>query len=297
MPGMVNGDAMSVLRNVLLVDDERGQAKIVEASFAKFTGEKFRLHWAPTYEEGLAALRSGDFAACFLDYQLGERDGLELLREAVRFGVRTPVIFLTSETSGEVDAQAMEAGALDYLVKGEINPRGLERSLRYALKLHATLEELRRLATRDVLTGLLNRREGLRLLEREVERTLRYPRPLSALLIDVDHFKEVNDQRGGHAAGDALLVAIAGVLQAQVRAEDVVVRWGGDEFSVWLADTDAGAARLVAERMLAAARPLGTTLSIGVAQWTAERGDAGGLIAAADKALYEAKWAGRDRVG
>jgi two-component system, cell cycle response regulator len=215
----------------------------------------------------------------------------------VRLGVQTPVVFLTSETSGEVDAQAMEAGALDYLVKGEINARGLERSLRYALKLHATLAELRRLATRDVLTGLLNRREGLRLLEREVERSRRHPRPLSALLIDLDHFKEVNDQKGGHAAGDAMLVAVARTLEAQVRSEDAVVRWGGDEFAVWLADTDAVAARLVAERILAAARDLGGTLSIGVAQWSPERGDAGGLVAAADKALYEAKWAGRDRVG
>ncbi len=293
---VVDSSAMADLRKVLLIDDERGQAKIVDASFSKFAGEKFQLYWSQTYDEGLLELRRGGYAACLLDYQLGERDGLSLLREAVRLGVRTPVIFLTSETSGEVDVQAMEAGALDYLVKGEINPRALERSLRYALKLHATLDELRRLATRDMLTGLLNRREGLRLLQREVERTRRYPRPLSALLIDVDHFKEVNDRKGGHAAGDALLVAVARALESQVRPEDAVVRWGGDEFAVWLADTDAAAARLVAERMRVAARALGTTLSIGVAQWTAERGDEGGLIAAADKALYEAKWAGRDRV-
>jgi two-component system, cell cycle response regulator len=287
---------MDSLRKVLLVDDERGQAKIVDATFGKFAGEKFQLHWAPSYEEGLIELRRGGYVACLLDYQLGDRDGLELLREAVRQGVQTPVIFLTSETSGEVDAQAMEAGALDYLVKGEINPRALERSLRYALKLHATLAELRRLATRDTLTGLFNRREGVRLLEREVERTKRDPHPLSALLVDVDHFKEVNDRKGGHAAGDALLTSVAKALQAQVRPEDSVVRWGGDEFAVWLADTDANAARLVAERMIAAVRTLGATISVGVAQWAPARSEAGDLIAAADKALYEAKWAGRDRV-
>lgn len=288
---------MDTLRKVLLIDDERGQAKIVDASFGKFAGEKFQLYWAPSYDEGLLELRRGDYVACLLDYQLGDRDGLELLRAAVRLGVQTPVIFLTSETSGEVDVQAMEAGALDYLVKGEINPRALERSLRYALKLHSTLDELRRLATRDMLTGLFNRREGVRLLEREVERTRRYPRPLSALLIDVDHFKQVNDRKGGHAAGDVLLAKVAQALQAQVRGEDAVVRWGGDEFAVWLADTDAMAARHVAERMVAAVRALGATISVGVAQWSAARGDAGDLIAAADKALYEAKWAGRDRVG
>lgn len=288
---------METRRKLLLIDDERGQAKIVDASIGKFIGERFELYWAPTYEEGLEALRSGDYAACLLDYQLGARDGLSLLREAVQLGVHTPVIFLTSETSGEVDAQALEAGALDYLVKGELTPRGLQRSLRYSLKLHETLMELRKLATRDMLTGLFNRREGVRLLEREVERTRRYPRPLSALLIDVDHFKQVNDREGGHAAGDAMLVAVARMLAGQVRPEDAVVRWGGDEFAVWLADMDASAAWKIAESMVVAARALGTTLSIGVAEWNSARVDANDLIGAADKALYEAKWAGRNRVG
>ena len=288
---------METRRKVLLIDDERGQAKIVDAAFGKFAAERFDLFWADSYQEGLAQLLSEEYAVCLLDYQLGEHDGLELLREAMRQGANTPVIFLTSETSPEVDRQAVDAGALDYLVKGELNPRGLERSLRYALKLHETLAELRRLATRDMLTGLYNRREGVRLLEREVERTRRYPRPLSALVIDVDNFKEVNDRKGGHAAGDALLVALSRMLTEQVRPEDAVVRWGGDEFAVWLADTSAAAAWLVAEEMVKAAPALGTTISVGVAEWNSERADAGALIAAADKALYEAKWAGRNRVG
>lgn len=288
---------METRRKVLLIDDERGQAKIVDAAFGKFSAERFDLFWADSYEEGLAQILTGEYSVCLLDYQLGEHDGLELLREAMRHGAATPVVFLTSETSPEVDRQAVEAGALDYLVKSELNPRGLERSLRYALKLHETLAELRRLATRDMLTGLYNRREGVRLLEREVERTRRYPRPLSALVIDVDDFKAVNDRKGGHAAGDALLVALSRMLAEQVRPEDAVVRWGGDEFAVWLADKDAAAAWVVAERMVRSARALGTTISIGVAEWNSERADASALIAAADKALYEAKWAGRDRVG
>ncbi len=94
-----------------------------------------------------------------------------------------------------------------------------------------------------------------------------------------------------------MLVALSRMMETQVRAEDAVVRWGGDEFAVWLADTNAAVAGRIAENMVKEARALGTTISIGVAEWTSERADAGALIAAADKALYEAKWAGRNRVG
>ena len=282
-------------RRVLLIDDDRAQARIVEAAFGKFQGERFELHWAPTYEDGLLALRGGGFTACLLDYQLGPRDGLELLREAVRLGVNTPVIFLTAETSGDVDTQALNAGALDYLVKFEISPRGLERSLRYALRLHETLSELRRLATRDMLTALFNRREGMRLLEVEVERVRSSGLPVSALLIDVDNFKGVNDTLG-HSGGDRMLAAVSKKLLGAVREVDSVVRWGGDEFAIWLTETDAVKARLVAENIVKSVRELGCTVSIGVAQWNKDRTDAADLLAAADKALYEAKDAGRNRV-
>lgn len=282
-------------RRVLLIEDDRGQARIVDAVFGQFEGERFELHWAATYEDGLTALREGDFCACLLDYQLGPRDGLALLREAAEAGIPTPIIFLTSETSGAVDTEALNAGALDYLVKFEITPRGLERSLRYTLRLHETLTALRRLATRDPLTTLINRREGLRLLEREVQRARQYGRSLSVLLIDVDHFKRVNDTLGP-ANGDRVLASIALKLKMAVREMDSAVRWDGDEFAVWLPEQDAVAARSSAENIVVAIRELGHTVSIGVTQWNDTRDDAAGLLAAADQALREAKSSGRDRV-
>jgi len=282
-------------RRVLLIDDDRGQARIVDAAFTKFSGERFVLHWAASYEDGLQALLEGGYAVCLLDYQLGPRDGLELFREAVRRGVTTPVIFLTSETSGDVDTQALNAGAMDYLVKFELSPRGLERSLRYTLRLHETLSELRRLATRDPLTALFNRREGLRLLEAEVERSRQHARIVSAILIDVDHFKSVNDTLG-HAGGDRILVAVSEAIRANVRDGDSVVRWGGDEFAVWLPEADAVVARRCGEAVGAAVRRIGCTVSAGVAQWNATRAEARDLLVAADRALYEAKAAGRNRV-
>ncbi|MBE35820.1 MAG: hypothetical protein CMI16_09760 [Opitutaceae bacterium] len=111
---------------------------------------------------------------------------------------------MTAETGSTVDIEAMNAGALDYLVKGKISPQMLERSMRYALKLGDTLEALRRLAPRDQLTGLLNRRMFDEILQEEIERSLRFDRPFSLILVDIDHFKNVNDTLG-YLAGDAVL--------------------------------------------------------------------------------------------
>ncbi|MBC7367076.1 MAG: response regulator, partial [Undibacterium sp.] len=167
------------MRKILMIDDDRLQFRITQAHFRNFQSEIYELEWAATYEDGLPRLLAGGYTACLLDYQLGPRDGLQLIREAIAAGCRTPIVFLTADSSSQVDIEAMNAGALDYLVKGEITPRSLERSLRYALKLGETLEALRQLATRDQLTGLLNRRELDRILTEEGERAQRFGQPLA----------------------------------------------------------------------------------------------------------------------
>ena len=294
-----------MVRRVLLIDDDRAQARLTGAQFKHFPRDQYELDWAGTFEEGLTKLMSGDYVACLLDYQLGPRDGLQLIREAVAQGCLTPIVFLTAETSAKIDLDAMNAGALDYLVKGEITPRILERSLRYAVKLSESFEALRRLATRDELTGLLNRRELDRILEDEQERALRFGHPLAVLMIDVDHFKAVNDSHG-HPAGDAVLREIARRLTAQVRKVDRVGRYGGEEFVIVLVQTDRTAALELAERIRGAVArdailatktlALNITMSIGVAVLPEDGKSASALIAAADKALYAAKGGGRNRV-
>lgn len=283
------------LRKVLLIEDDRGQARIIETSFNNFVREKFELHWASTYEDGLTALREGKFDACLLDYQLGPRSGLDLLREIGPLGIDTPVIFVTSETSGSIDDQAMQLGALDYLVKFELTPRSLERSLRYTIKQHVTLRELRRLVSRDPLTGLYNHREGLNLLEQEVDRAHKFSRAFSILLIDIDRFKEINAAYG-ERVGDQTLVAIANVIRECIGESGVVVRWAADDFTVWLSHADAVAANRFAEAILSDARKINVTLSIGVAAWHNSRTGVPDLLAAADRALAEAKTAGGNRV-
>jgi len=290
-------------RKILLIDDDRLQYRLTQDQFNRFHGEKFDLEWAATYEEGLARLLSGAHAACLLDFQLGERNGLELIRAAVGAGCHTPIVFLTSETAERVDIAAMNAGALDYLVKGEMTPQTLERSLRYAVKQAETLGALRRLATHDPLTGLLNRREFDRILAEECARALGFGRPIGLVLADLDHFKEINDTHG-HRAGDDVLREVARRLAAEVRSVDRVVRFGGEEFAFILLESDALNAVEVARRIVAvvretpigigAAATLNVTISAGAAVLPGDAKNPDSLIAAADEALYEAKGRGRD---
>jgi two-component system cell cycle response regulator len=291
-------------KRILLIDDDRLQFRLTQAHFDNFQSDRYTLEWASTFDDGMARLLSGDYAACLLDYQLGERDGLQLIREAVAHGCRTPIVFLTAETAQRVDIEAMNAGALDYLVKGEITPRMIERSLRYALKLGETLEALRRLATRDELTGLLNRRELDRVLAEERERALRFGHRLALVMVDIDHFKSIND-RYGHPAGDAVLREVARRIGAEVRSVDRAARFGGEEFALVLVQTDPAGALDVARRICAVIErepifagetvALNVTVSAGAAVLPDDGRTESALVAAADKALYAAKARGRNR--
>lgn len=164
--------------------------------------------------------------------------------------------------------------------------------------------KLERLATVDPLTGVWNRRHFLELAAVELGRARRHNRHFSVFLLDLDHFKAVNDGHG-HAAGDEVLRATVARTQASLRTSDQIARFGGEEFVVLLPETDAEGARIVAERVRAAiaATPvmvegaaIRITASLGVASWTADEPSVEQTLRRADSALYEAKQAGRDQV-
>ncbi len=163
--------------------------------------------------------------------------------------------------------------------------------------------EVQRLATTDELTGLSNRRQILTQGEVELARARRYGKPLSAVMMDIDHFKTFND-RFGHAVGDRVLSTVAEWARSALRTLDVIGRYGGEEFVALLPETDLAGAALVAERLRQAvgqshvpseAGPLSVTISLGVAQLVFGEGLAG-LLNRADEALYQAKEGGRNRV-
>lgn len=174
-----------------------------------------------------------------------------------------------------------------------------------AAKVHARDTVLQDEATRDALTGLENRRSLEKSLQEELHRAHRYQRPMGVLMLDIDHFKYVNDTYG-HPAGDVVLQLLAGILRETVRPFDRVFRYGGEEFVIISPETTGNSALLIAERVREAVanktfplpghRNIHITVSIGVATYPAIPNNEQGLLTEADKALYKAKESGRNRV-
>jgi two-component system cell cycle response regulator len=237
-------------------------------------------------------------------------DGMTVL-DALRADARTrdmPIVFVTGHTDARDLAEGLERGAHDY-VRKPVDPVELVARIRTALRLRALHDELARrnaeleqLARTDVLTGLANRRHADDVLRATIASSRRHNRAMSAVLVDIDRFKSVNDGHG-HAAGDAVLREVAVRLTAGLREEDVAARWGGEEFLLLLPDSPD--ATVVCERLRASIsdRPINVhgllelyvSASFGWAPWTGEEtGEA--LVGRADVALYAAKADGRNRV-
>jgi diguanylate cyclase (GGDEF)-like protein len=171
-------------------------------------------------------------------------------------------------------------------------------------RLDATLVMLAAQSERDALTGVYNRRKLTELLDMEVKRALRYKQKFGLLILDIDHFKKINDTHG-HLVGDEAIKHVAQRAVATLRTTDVVARYGGEEFVVFLPGEDVEGAALAAERLREAARkPFKTfaevdltfTISIGVTEFRPEAADPKTLLAEADRALYASKEGGRNRV-
>ncbi len=167
-----------------------------------------------------------------------------------------------------------------------------------------TEEELLRLAATDPLTGAFNRREMTSLAEQESQRSHRYGRPLSIMMLDLDHFKRLNDTYG-HAAGDKALQRFTTLCCNALRNIDVFGRWGGEEFVALLPETDAEGAAVIAERLRKTVNEnvltyndhrIVLTVSIGIAQYRADEIAIDGPLSRADMAVYDAKKAGRNQI-
>jgi len=292
---------------VLIVDDEPTNIQ----ALARLLKADYHTQVATGGEKALA-LAAGDPQPdlILLDVVMPEPDGYEVCRR-LKADPRThgiPVIFVTGRTGTEDEERGLELGAVDYIAK-PFTPAITRHRVRTHVELKRKTDALERLAQRDGLTDLPNRRQLDRQLHEEWARAQRGGTALSVVMMDIDHFKAYNDHYG-HGAGDTCLRRVAHALaEVPARTTDLVARYGGEEFIALLPYTEAQDARALAERFRAAVAGLGlphdyasterlVTVSVGVATATPVPGDEnpGTLREAADQALYAAKSAGRNRV-
>jgi two-component system, cell cycle response regulator len=222
-----------------------------------------------------------------------------------------PVIMLTGRGDREFKIRGLETGASDYLTKPFDDGELIART-RVHLKIKALQDELKRsnellreLSITDPLTHLYNRRFLMDTLEKEFDRIRRKGGSLSLVVLDIDHFKQVNDTYG-HQKGDIVLAAVAETTRAELRGYDIAVRYGGEEFMVVLPETPLAEGIAMAERLRSSVgqmvfpppmETLTVTVSLGVSTYPSDPVDSvDQLIRTADEALYRAKSAGRNRV-
>lgn len=298
--------------SLLIVDDTtsvRQEVRRLTARLGVFGVCREAENGIEAYKRVLEA--APDLILC--DLVMPSVDGLKFLsmvraREELR---DIPVILVTGKTDVETKIRGLELGASDYVTKpfdeGELLAR-----IKVQLKIKALQDELRRsnellqeLSSTDALTKLFNRRHFMVALGNEFERTDRYGSPLGLVMLDIDHFKRLNDTFG-HQVGDEALRGLGALIYDAVRSTDIAARYGGEEFCMLLPETDLEGTAEFAHRLrfavedktlLVDAQEVRMTVSMGAAACphsAVESGD--DLIRLADDALYRAKRAGRNRV-
>lgn len=298
------------LLKVLVCDDDPQDRKIINTYLGQLEDREIVVLEAGETAEIQSTLSRGRVDLVLMDIQMPKKSGIEWLREIVAKEM-APVVMLTGHGNEEVAVESLQEGAIGYLSKSRVSKEKLTDTIdtaldkwRNLLVSKATHEQLERMANIDSLTGLLNRRAILNKLEEAMAYARRYEEDLCILMLDIDHFKKVND-RYGHITGDDVLEKVGAILRRRIRDTDIAGRYGGEEFIVVLPKADLSSALSVAVRIkkaLAATKmkdPLGNSFSITISQGLTsyQPGDSRDyFISRADYALYKAKQNGRDRI-
>jgi diguanylate cyclase (GGDEF)-like protein len=294
-------NVLGAIGQILIADDDPDFRRLLVHRAARMG---LNIVEAKDGRQAMAALEKHPFDVLVLDLYMPHHTGIEVFQAARKRDPDVQALVLTGNASVESAVEALRAGAYDYMMKPLESLAVFELSLtralehRHLLRENARLfAEVQRLAMTDPLTGLYNRHKLNETLGVEVERGLRYDRPLSAIMVDLDDLKEIND-RYGHPVGDDVLVQVAQGIKSQIRRIDIATRYGGDEFLVILPEADSHEAERVASRIASQIDQIeleddpSVSASIGVAQLSHELEDADRFLSYVDQALYEAKRAG-----
>ena len=303
--GTNDGDSVPAKR-ILVVDDDDMVREALK-DFLEF--HDFAITAVDSAGQALQTLAGNDFDLVISDLVMPKMDGIALIKAIRDAGKDVPLLVMTGFASIEYAVESMKAGATDFITKPLkfdhvmlIINRVLETST--LRQMAREREYYKDLSNSDGLTRIGNYRHFNHVLQLEIERQRRYNRPLTLLMIDIDDFKRTND-RFGHLVGDMVLIKIASLLKVEVRGFDFVARYGGDEFTVILPEVSEKAALAVGRRIMKSIslhefsvpefNEIGqVSVTIGIASFPKDAGEAQDLVAKADRAMYSGKSAGKN---
>ncbi|OGW81779.1 MAG: hypothetical protein A3G33_05715 [Omnitrophica bacterium RIFCSPLOWO2_12_FULL_44_17] len=298
---------------ILIVEDNPDHVEIIQCALQKWAESNgIQIEFSESMSEAFAQANVAQFDLILTDYYLPDGTGSQLV-EALA-AQKYPCAFLLMTAAGDeaLAVRALKTGFRDYIIKKDSYAQKLAATLETAYvkyreeeKKKQEQERLTELSVRDSLTNLYNVRFLQERMAEEYARAARYHHPLSCLMIDIDHFKNVNDLYG-HQTGDELLRELSGLLLAHVRQSDVVVRYGGEEFVILAPHVGYYGAQILAERLrikvvkskfISHMNPVEMRISIGIAVYPEDPAkDKDSLLFFADQALYRAKQLGRNQV-
>jgi diguanylate cyclase (GGDEF)-like protein len=301
----MNANLTSIARvnshNVLYVEDDLDDARLICDEFERETDSPYNITHLASFREALERIRNGEFNAVLLDLNLPDGkglDGIEMIRD---IKPDLPVVIITSRDDEKAAADALAKGAQEYVVKQHINNNIVKRILQSSILRKQVEAALKQKAYSDILTGLPNRSAFEQIAGRMIARAKRHQMQEALMFIDLDGFKKINDTYG-HEAGNKILKEVAARLNDTLRRSDVVARYGGDEFICYLDSSDKGPldkklCRKIAQKIIKVIeKPIAyngyqlyVSASIGIALFPDAGSDFASLLENADQAMYMAK--------
>lgn len=289
--------------SILLVEDNPGDVRLVEELLRAAWVVAGSINHVSSVEDAIGRVAKDVPACILLDLSLPDAQGLGTLERVRDAHPSVPIVVLTGTDDEAQAVQAVQEGAQDYLIKGQVDGHLLGRAIRYAIERKFAEVQLSHQALHDPLTGLANRALLMERLAQALARIERHPSSVAVLFLDIDRFKTINDNFG-HEVGDSVLACIGDRLRKALRPEDMASRFGGDEFVVLCEDLEDDRhvvtiakriGRSISEPISLEAGEVVVTTSIGIAaaRGIGDRPEV--LLRDADAAVYRAKERGRDR--
>ncbi len=286
---------------VLIVEDDNNDLELL---IKKLKNEPYELFIADTGEKAFNVLEEQKIDLVILDILLPDIDGFEIckrIRKSEKYS-HVPVLFHTTVRTTDEKLIGLEMGASDFLNKAA-DERELLLRIRNLLHAKKAIDALVKCSIMDALTNVYNKMYFQHRIEDEIKRSTRYKREFCCVIVDIDHFKQLND-RLGYVNGDRILKRIAEILNLNIRGADILCRWGGDKFGWLLPETEMNDSYLAAERLRhfvvisefgSKDEEISLTVSCGVSSFKAAQGGTKEIFYQADIALKKAKSEGRNQ--